>query len=116
MALVHRKPPSASEAQDFRAKERFDEDTYHCLKLVGTVTTDIGSISAGAIATFTIPVMGAKIGFAQQVFLAAPSTIEAGLTWCGFVSAADVVTVRVHNTTGSPINPASGLWGARVLP
>ena len=116
MALIHRKPPGPSESKDFRADERFNEDTYRCLSLVGTVTVNVGSISAGAIETFTIPVVGAKIGFAQQVFLAPPSTIEAGLTWCGFVSAADVVTVRVHNTTGSPINPAEALWGARVMP
>ena len=116
MALIHRKPPGPSESQDFRAKERFDEDTYWCLKMVGTVTTDIGSISAGAIATFTIAVNGAKTASRHQVALSPPPTIEAGLTWCGFVSADDVVTVRVHNTTGGAIDPAEATWGARVFP
>lgn len=116
MAYIHRKPPGPSEEKDFRAKERFDEDTYRCLKMVGTVTTDIGSISAGAIATFTIPVNGAKVDAQHQVALSPPSTIDSGLTWSGFVSADDVVTVRVHNTTGGAINPASATWGARVFP
>jgi hypothetical protein len=116
MGLVHRKPPSASEVHDFRARERFDDDTHRFLSLVGTTTVDMGSISAGAITTFTITVNGALADQQHAVCLAAPSAIEAGLVWCGFVSADDTVTVRVHNTTGSPINPASGDWGCRVLP
>lgn len=116
MGFIHRKPPSASEVQDFRAKERFDDDTHRLLSLVGSVTVDMGSISAGAIATFTITVNGALVDTQHAVCLAPPSAIEAGLVWCGFVSADDTVTVRVHNTTGGNINPASGVWGCRVLP
>ena len=115
MGLVHRKPPSASEIRDFRSKEQFDEDTYRLLSLVADVTVDMASISAGAIGTFTVTVNGALAGKQHAVMLAPPSTIEAGLVWCGVVSADDTVTVRVHNTTGSPINPASGVWGCRVL-
>jgi len=79
----------------------------------GYVTTDISSIAAGAVATFTITVNGALIG--DTVLLGPPSAIEAGLTWSAYVSAANTVTVRVHNTTGDAIDPASGTWMARVI-
>jgi hypothetical protein len=116
MGLIHRKPPSASEVHDFRARERFDQETHDALRLVGSVTVDMGSISAGAITTFTITVNGALADEQNAVCLAPPSAIESGLVWCGFVSADDTVTVRVHNTTGSPVNPAEGVWGCRVFP
>jgi hypothetical protein len=79
----------------------------------GYITTDIASIVAGAIATFTITVTGANIG--DSVLLSAPSAIEVGLVWSGFVSAKDTVTVRVHNTTAGDIDPAIGTWMARVI-
>ena len=116
MGILHRKPPGPSEEKDFRARERFDQDTYHLLRLAGTVQIDVPNITAGSIATFTIPVMGAKADEQQAVVLAPPSAIEAGLMWTGFVSADDVVTVRLHNTTGGGVNPADALWGARVFP
>ena len=116
MGKLHRKPPGAGEVHDFRARERFDQDTYDTLRFVGSTTVDMGSISAGAVTTFTITVTGALADEAFAVCLAPPSTIESGLVWCGFVSADNTVTVRVHNTTGSPINPASGVWGCRLFP
>lgn len=116
MGLIHRRPPGANDAKDFRARERFDDDTYRTLALVGSVTVDLANITAGTVATFTIPVNGALANAQQTVALAPPSAIEAGLVWCGVVSANDVVTVRVHNTTGGGINPASAIWGARVFP
>jgi hypothetical protein len=35
---------------------------------------------------------------------------HAGLAWSGYVSAANTVTVRLCNVTGSPIDPASASW------
>jgi hypothetical protein len=116
MGLIHRKPPSISEKDEFRAREYFDNDTYNTLRLVGSATVDVASISAGAIATFTITVKGAKADEEHAVALAPPSAIEAGLMWSGFVSADDTVTVRLHNTTGGAVNPASATWGCRVFP
>lgn len=116
MALAHRRPPAISELKDFRAREQFDEDTYWFGSLVGTTTVDVGSIAAGAVATFTITVAGAKADQQQQVCLGPPSAIEANLMWCGVVSADDTVTVRLYNPTGSPIDPASATWGAWVRP
>ena len=99
MGILHRKPPGPSDEKDFRARERFDQDTFSILRLAGTVQINVANITAGSIATFTIPVMGAKADEQQAVALAPPSAIEAGLTWSGFVSADDEVTVRLHNTT-----------------
>jgi hypothetical protein len=76
----------------------------------GTNTVDVASIAAGAIGTLTVTVTGASTG--DDVDLGPPAAIEAGLTWCGFVSAANTVTVRIHNTTGAPIDPASATWRA----
>ena len=82
--------------------------------LSGSGTLDFGSIAAQESAELTVTVTGAATGDAVQ--LAPPSGIEANLTWCGYVSAADTVTVRVSNATASPIDPASATWGAVVTP
>ena len=116
MAIPIRKPPGPADQQNARAQEYFQQDVYQALRLVGTTTVDLGSISAGAVTTLTITVTGARIGKAQTVQVAAPSAIEAGLVWCGVVSADDTVTVRVHNTTGGAINPVEATWGCRVMP
>ena len=79
----------------------------------GFATPDMASIAANGIATFNITVNGAKAG--DVVFLSAPAAIEAGLIWSGYVSAANTVTVRIHNTTAGAIDPAIGTWMARVI-
>lgn len=76
-------------------------------------TLDFSSISAGTVGTSTVTVDGAAAG--DLVILGPPSAIEAGLIWCGFVSADDTVTIRLHNTTGSPVDPASGTWSVQVI-
>lgn len=96
--------------------EYFLASVHAVLVPVGTVTVDLPSIPAGNMATFTIPVNGAKPGKQQSVSLAPPENIPTGLMWCGYVSAIDTVTVRVYNTTGSAIDPPSGAWGASVRP
>ncbi len=116
MALVLRTPPGVAEADDPRALEYFHRALHDMLRLIGTTTVDMGSISAGGIATFTITVTGARVGQNQTVQVTPPAAIEAGLVWAGYVSSNDVVTVRVHNTTGGAVNPASATWGCRVMP
>jgi len=81
--------------------------------LTSTATLDFPSISAGAVDVLTITVTGAAVG--DFVTLAPPAALSAGLMFAGFVSAADTVTVRLHNTTGGAIDPASAVWGALVL-
>lgn len=111
MALQLRQPPKT----DNREEERFQEELYWLLSKVGTRTLDLGLIAAGTVSPFTITVNGARVGKGQTVLVTPPSTIEADLMWCGFISADDTVTVRVLNPTGSGIDPASGEWSARVL-
>lgn len=78
-----------------------------------SATLDFASIAAGATAELTITVTGAATG--DFVILAAPSGIESGLMFNGYVSAADTVKVRLHNTTGVAIDPASATWKATVM-
>lgn len=79
-----------------------------------TVSLDFGSIGAGAIGTEIVAVEGAIVG--QLVALGPPDNIDAGLIWSGYVSADGLVTVRLYNTTGAPIDPAAGVWKVSVLP
>lgn len=82
--------------------------------LTATSVQDVGSVGAGAVATFDVTVTGAVAG--QCVVVAPPAALNAGLICFAFVSAADTVTVRVFNGTAAPIDPASGTYRVRVLP
>lgn len=79
--------------------------------ILGSATADLGSIAAGARATTTVPVNGAKVG---QVVTVSSPTLEAGLTASGHVSAAGVVTVSVTNATAAPVDPASQTFHVAV--
>ena len=112
--LKIRRPPGDYEKPDARDVGRFHEEIYRCLSMVGTGTINPGLINAGAIGTGTITVNGAMAG--MTVHLGPPTAIEAGLVWQGFVSATNTVTIRIFNTTGGGITPASATWTARCLP
>lgn len=79
----------------------------------GSLTTDVASIAAGAIATIAITVTGAASG--DPVVIGAPAALGAGLLWSGYVSATDTVTVRIYNSTAGAIDPASATWKASVI-
>jgi hypothetical protein len=82
--------------------------------LTATKTHDFGSIAHGAQEETTITVTGAAIG--DAVFVGAPAAIEANLSWCAYVSAADTVTLRLQNVASSGnTNPASATWRVTVL-
>jgi len=81
--------------------------------ITATATLDFPSISSNHSEELTMTVTGAATG--DVVILGAPSAIESGLTWCGYVSAADTVTVRLHNSSGDSVNPASATWKATVI-
>lgn len=85
--------------------------------LSATASLNFGSLNPGDQGTLTITVTGAASG--DHVNVTPPSTIEAGLTWCGYVSAADTVKVVVSNITdgglGLTIDPAAATWRATVL-
>ena len=84
------------------------ETTLHKHFHTANATLDFPSIASNATAELTVTVTGATAG--NSVSLGPPASIEAGLTWCGYVSAADTVSIRVHNITGGALDPASGTW------
>lgn len=82
-------------------------------RLTNTAALDFPSIAAAGQQELTITVTGAAVG--DAVLLGPPSTLTAGLIATARVSAADTVTIRLSNITGSAIDPASATWRATVL-
>lgn len=87
--------------------------THTDLIASATATLDFGSISAAGSADLTITVTGASVG--DSVALGLPATPASGIVWNAFVSAANTVTVRASNITGSAVDPASATYRATVL-
>jgi hypothetical protein len=81
--------------------------------LTATAALNFPNIVTLTSQELTITVTGAAVG--DSVVLGPPAAIEANLTWAGYVSAADTVTIRVSNPTAGDINPASATWRATVL-
>jgi hypothetical protein len=80
----------------------------------GTATLDFAQINHNHSEELTITIDGAVVG--GRVILAPPANLEAGLFFCGFVSADNTVTVRLSYLAGSGhINPAAGTWAATVI-
>ena len=79
----------------------------------GKANLDFGSVSSNGTAELTMSVPGVAVG--DPVFLAPPAGIETGLVWCGYVSAASTVTIRIHNTTGGAVDPAAADWSVSVM-
>jgi hypothetical protein len=81
--------------------------------LSSTATLNFPSIASNGTEELTITVTGAVTG--DTPILSAPSTLETGLVFNSIVSAADTVLVRLHNTTGGAVDPASATWRATVM-
>jgi hypothetical protein len=81
--------------------------------LAASAALDFASISTASQGNLTITVTGAAVG--DEVILALPAAPTAGLVFNAFVSAADTVTVRASNITGSSIDAASATYGVVVL-
>ena len=116
MAKRIQKPPSVADNKDFRARETFENDIENMCKRVGTTTSDVGSIAAGGVGTVTITVPDALADVGQTVQIGLPSALSSALVPHGTITADGVVTIRLYNPTGSPIDPASGVYSARVMP
>jgi hypothetical protein len=71
-------------------------------------------IAAGASATQTVTVTGAQAGDAAIVGLPAAG-LEVGLRLTAWTSAVHTVSVRLENTSASPIDPANATWKIRVF-
>lgn len=68
-------------------------------------TMDIGDLADGAGETNTIAVPGVALG--DMVVGISFGVTLAGFTVTGYVSAADTVSIRVQNESGTQTNPAS---------
>lgn len=80
--------------------------------LSATADLDFAAIAAAASADLTIAVPGAAVG--DSVSLGLPAAPAAGLIFNGFVSAANVVTVRASNITALGVDAASATYRATV--
>lgn len=83
------------------------------LSLTTTATLDFPNILAGLTADLTVTLRGVVATDNNTILLGPPSTIEAGLTWVGFVSANDTITIRIMASAAT--NPAPGLWRVSAL-
>jgi len=77
-----------------------------------TAVLDFGSINAGLAADLTIALSGAVVG---DLVIAAPPVLAAGLSYAAFVSAANVVTVRLCNNTAGAVDAASASWSVAAI-
>lgn len=80
------------------------------LSSAGSLT--FGSVAAGSTVDRTLTVTGAAIG--DSVVVTPSGTMEAGIIWSGYVSAADTITIRLANVTGKWITPVSRSFRADV--
>lgn len=78
----------------------------------GTATLNPSSLVDGAGETLTITVTGAALG--DYAIVAAPYDLQ-GISVTAYVSAANTVSVRLQNESGSTVDLASGTWKAKVV-
>lgn len=71
---------------------------------------DFPSISANSTEELTRTVGGVDVDEGWTVIASPEGTLESGLVWSAYVSAANTVTLRVANVTSGAINPASRVW------
>lgn len=81
--------------------------------LGASATLNFASIAAAAQEDLTITVTGAAAN--NAVILGLPTAPTAGIVFDAFVSAANTVTVRATNITGSAVDPASATYSVVVI-
>jgi len=81
--------------------------------LGASAALNFASIAAAAQEDLTITVTGAAAN--DAVILGLPVAPTAGIVFNAFVSAADTVTVRATNITGSSVDPASATYNVVVI-
>lgn len=117
MAKAIRQPPGPADNKDPRAFEAFFQDLYDQHKMVGTLTYDISSLSAGTQTSFMIAVNGARPDKQQTVEVGLPSNWNTSLVVSSaFVSADDIVTIVIRNPTAGTIDMGEATYGVRVRP
>lgn len=78
--------------------------------LRGSVTINPASVAANTVASQTFTLTGAATGDSLTLNPPAAGLTAGLLVLQSFVSATDTITVVFFNTTGSPIDQASGTW------
>lgn len=82
--------------------------------LSGSASLDFGSTASGTSSELTITVTGAEPG--DAVFLGVPSSAnQSNSCYTAVVTTADTVDVRFNNYSGSPIDPGSGTFTAKII-
>lgn len=81
--------------------------------LSGSATLDFPNTASNDQSDLTITVTGAVEG--DVVAIGIPNAATTQGTFVGWVSAANTVTIRFHNTSGGAIDPASGTFKVNVL-
>ncbi len=78
--------------------------------LKGTVAVNLASLATVTAADLDVTITGAAVG--DSVIIQPPAAdMTAGLLVCqAWVAAADTVTIRVYNASGSTIDEASATW------
>lgn len=80
--------------------------------ILATATVDPANATAGSFASVDVSVPGAAVG---DFALAAPGVDTVDTVVGAAVTAENVVTVTVSNTTGGAVNLASSTWKIAVL-
>ena len=80
--------------------------------LNATATVDPASLVDGAGETKTVTVTGAALG--DFAMVAAPYDLS-GVVVTAYVSAANTVSIRLQNESGSTVDLASGTWKVKVI-
>jgi len=76
---------------------------------VGKISVDPPSIAAGAYSAFTVTLTG--LAATDEIILTPPSDLEDGLILIGaHVTAADTITIKLHNKTAAAIDGAARDW------
>ncbi len=70
------------------------------------------SIAANTTQEQTVTVSGASSG--NNVDVTPASSPGTGLLWVAYISAANIVTVRMLNSTAAPVTPATVSWRVDV--
>lgn len=85
------------------------------LTLTKIVTLDFPSTAAGLTADLTVSFPGVNAVDNNTVVVTPPSTMVAGVSWCGFVPSNNFVTVRIHVSGAGAVDLASGVWRITVF-
>lgn len=84
-----------------------------CYTKTGSAVLDFPNITVNNCSTLALAVPGAVPG--DAVAVGAPGNLVGGIVVMGFVSVNDTVNLRACNQTAGALNPAAGMYTARVL-